>query len=80
VFAAAGAIDANASVRKPHLFDVAPTVLAALGIPYSDRMDGRVLPVIDDSGIASYGAYDPTRRRRDQPAVEQRLADLGYVE
>jgi predicted AlkP superfamily phosphohydrolase/phosphomutase len=86
MFAAAGdGIDAGA-LEDAHLFDVAPTVMTAMGVPYSDRMDGRVLPILDGEGEATtYPEYEPSRQRTeadgsDDAAVKRRLADLGYLE
>lgn len=79
VFLAAGeGIDTGAEA-DPHLFDVAPTVLASLGVAPNERMDGTVLPVTDRVDDRAYPAYDG----RDSGAtveIEDRLADLGYVE
>ncbi|GAA0230273.1 alkaline phosphatase family protein [Haladaptatus pallidirubidus] len=82
IFAAAGAnIDADAKLADAHLFDVAPTILATLGVPASDRMDGRVLPVVESVGEQSYPAYDAGETvETDDERVEARLADLGYLE
>ncbi|WP_327050855.1 alkaline phosphatase family protein [Halomicrococcus gelatinilyticus] len=82
VFAAYGdGVDPDAMPDHPHLFDVAPTVMSALGVPYSDRMDGEVVPVVDDVGAQSYPEYDGDGgATMDEDAVEQRLADLGYVQ
>ncbi len=86
LFVAAGeGIDAEADLMDAHLFDVAPTICSAIGIPYSDRMDGHVLPVVGDGGAASYPPYDdsPASGRDDgdgDEQVEERLSDLGYLE
>lgn len=65
-----------------HLFDVAPTVLATLGLPASDRMDGSTLPVVDDVGVERYpekpDATEPVERAGD--AVEEQLSNLGYIQ
>jgi len=83
LFAAAGdGIDDTAALEDAHLFDVAPTVLAALGVPPSTEMDGDPLPVVDAVPPAEYDDYDddgPTERTDDR-AVERRLADLGYLD
>jgi predicted AlkP superfamily phosphohydrolase/phosphomutase len=82
LFVAAGeGIDAEADLSGAHLFDVAPTVLSALGVPYSDRTDGSVLPVVDDVGSAEYPAYTGASPRAvADEGVEGRLSDLGYLE
>jgi predicted AlkP superfamily phosphohydrolase/phosphomutase len=84
VVAAAGeGVDADADLSEAHLFDVAPTILTAMGVPYSDRMDGGVLPVVEGGEAASYPEYDPDEtpdRATAGEDVQERLADLGYVE
>ncbi|WP_435317303.1 alkaline phosphatase family protein [Haloarchaeobius sp. TZWSO28] len=74
-------IDADADLSAAHLFDVAPTILSALGVPYNERMDGNVLPVVEDVGGRAYRSAE-TQDDRDSPeaAVENRLSDLGYLE
>ncbi|MDG5776847.1 alkaline phosphatase family protein [Haloarculaceae archaeon H-GB1-1] len=80
IMAAGDAVDESASTGNPHLFDVAPTVLASLGVPASDRMDGDPLPFVTSSGVDTYAeATDSTTGTSDE-AVEERLADLGYLE
>lgn len=81
VFAATGeAFDQTADAGHPHLFDIAPTVLATFDIPYSDRMDGTPIPVVDDPGPTSYPPYEETVSRAEtEEAVENRLSDLGYL-
>ncbi|WP_228546251.1 alkaline phosphatase family protein [Halegenticoccus tardaugens] len=82
VFAAKGVgIDTAASIEGAHLFDVAPTIMSALGIPYSDRMDGRVLPIVSDIGSDEYDSYDEFEAVSEAgDGVQDRLADLGYLE
>ncbi|SFS53310.1 alkaline phosphatase family protein [Halostagnicola kamekurae] len=84
IFAATGAgIDDEATIDRAHLYDVAPTVLAAMGIPHSDRMDGDVVPVVDPVEPVSYPDYSETESV-DRPGtdedVTERLADLGYMD
>ncbi|MCU4742680.1 alkaline phosphatase family protein [Natronoglomus mannanivorans] len=90
VFVASGeGIDTDAPLRDAHLFDVAPTIMAALGVPYSDRMDGSVLPVVERSDVRSNaypeygrnedGEADPAGSDEPTDQVENRLADLGYL-
>ncbi len=81
VIAAGDAVDETAAPPDAHLFDVAPTVLASLGVPASERMDGSVLPLVDPVGVESYPAFDPAKAGDDDTAaVEARLEDLGYIE
>jgi predicted AlkP superfamily phosphohydrolase/phosphomutase len=75
-----GGVDAT-ELDGAHLFDVAPTVLASLGVPRDERMDGRVLDCLPDPGARAYPAYEPGERTAtDDPAVENRLTNLGYLE
>ncbi|WIV67435.1 alkaline phosphatase family protein [Natrialbaceae archaeon AArc-T1-2] len=82
LFVAAGdGIDEDAPVDRAHVFDVAPTVMAAMGLPYSDRMDGSVVPVVDPVEPTTYPSYDgdeSVRPGHDEDVTE-RLADLGYL-
>ncbi|ELZ23714.1 type I phosphodiesterase/nucleotide pyrophosphatase [Halosimplex carlsbadense 2-9-1] len=82
VIAAAGnRVDTDGDFGSPHLFDVAPTVMAAMGVPYDERMDGRPLPFVPSHGERRY----PTRKETagdtvSDSVVQERLADLGYLE
>jgi predicted AlkP superfamily phosphohydrolase/phosphomutase len=79
--AASGAgIDTAVPAGEPHLFDVAPTVLATLGVPISDRMDGSPLPFVDHPGGTTYDGETTERTDLEDEAVSDRLADLGYLE
>jgi predicted AlkP superfamily phosphohydrolase/phosphomutase len=81
VAAAGDGIDADVGIDDAHLFDVAPTVLATFDVPRSERMDGRVLPFVTPAGSEEYP--EPTDVRTvvtDDEQVEDRLADLGYLE
>ncbi|KYH25606.1 type I phosphodiesterase / nucleotide pyrophosphatase [Halalkalicoccus paucihalophilus] len=80
VVAAGAGIDPDADLSGAHLFDVAPTVLASLGVPRDDRMDGRVLPMVEAVGTERYADIGGDRRRTDSQAVEDRLSQLGYLE
>ena len=81
LIAAAGeGIDADAALAGAHLFDVAPTVLASLGLPTGERMDGDVLAIVGSAGERAYPKVDERdREATDEPAVEERLSDLGYL-
>lgn len=78
-------VDATAKPNGATLLDVAPTVLSALGVPRSDRMDGDVLPFVEPTPIVRYPTFDERNQRtkrvgRADQGVEQRLSDLGYLE
>ncbi|WP_435174347.1 alkaline phosphatase family protein [Halorussus sp. AFM4] len=74
-------VDPTADLSDAHLFDVAPTVLATMGVPAADRMDGSVLPAVGAVGTESYPAFDAGGAvATDDGDVEARLADLGYLE
>jgi predicted AlkP superfamily phosphohydrolase/phosphomutase len=72
-------------VDQPEIYDIAPTVAAELGIPVDSNTDGRVLTDTEEAveredwdEIA--GDYTDSRSERDTASVEDRLADLGYME
>ncbi|WP_424019978.1 alkaline phosphatase family protein (plasmid) [Halorientalis pallida] len=66
---------------RPHIFDVAPTVLSTLGVPPSERMDGRTLPLVERLDSQTYPEFNARDiRQRDSHTVEQHLANLGYLE
>mgnify|MGYP006279671509 FL=1 len=76
------AVDTDASLSGATLFDIAPTVLSALGVPRSERFDGHPLAVVETTAETTYPTYtvSDTDGTDAGEAVEQRLADLGYVE
>ena len=79
VFVASGTGIDESTTCDPHLFDVAPTILASMGIAPNDRMDGTVLPVTDPEPPRSYPSYGTETVDMDAD-IEGRLADLGYIE
>ena len=80
IIAASGVgIDTEASLSGATLFDVAPTVLASLGVPHDDRMDGAVLPVARSVGTTRYSGGE-TPRPTESATVEERLSQLGYLD
>lgn len=82
VLALAGeAVDDRAALDHPHLFDVAPTVLATLDVPPSDRMDGDQLPAVEPVPAEPYEPFTATVvDRDDDEAVARRLSNLGYID
>jgi len=80
IMAAGDNIDHRTDVGG-HIFDVAPTVLATFGLAVDYMMDGDPLPVVPPTGRTEYPAFEPAAAvATDDQAVEQRLADLGYLE
>lgn len=70
-----------------NLRDVAPTVLALLGLPIPDHIQGRPLAGLDgrtvrsDAGTGTAGPHAPNFDfdAEDEAIVAQRLIDLGYL-
>lgn len=80
-FAVSGAAIEESGTATAHLYDVAPTVLSTMGVPVSDRMDGAPMPCVEPTSQTAYPEYEHgTTTRTDDAAVEQHLADLGYLE
>ena len=74
-------VDTEGDLEGAHLFDVAPTVLATLGVPADERMDGSVLDCVESAGTRECPRLEDTESiETADEAVEQRLADLGYLE
>ncbi len=70
---------------RAEIYDVAPTVAAALGIPVDTNTDGEVLlDRIEDIEYADWDniakGYVDSKSNADMSNVEDRLADLGYME
>jgi predicted AlkP superfamily phosphohydrolase/phosphomutase len=70
------------------LIDVAPTVLARMGIPVPEHMDGRVLGEMFDTTVeASFQTWSPAEAAdadegyspEDEEALRERLEGLGYL-
>jgi len=78
VLAVSGDVEAP-DIEGAHLFDVAPTVLAAMGVAPDETMDGEAL--VAGPEPETYPEFDAGNRdRTEDAAVEERLADLGYLE
>ncbi|MDR3632826.1 MAG: alkaline phosphatase family protein [Isosphaeraceae bacterium] len=85
------AIRAGGRPSGARLLDIAPTVLHLLGVPVPGDMDGRVLSELLDPAItaavpvpANAGAAQPAPvvsgyTEEEDEAIQQRLADLGYL-
>jgi len=82
VIAAVGdGVDTNVEPREAHLLDVAPTVLASLGLPWDERMDGDPLSFVESNGTMRYSGAEPSQETvGHDSAVESRLRQLGYID
>lgn len=97
IFVAAGhSIKRDDLIHGASLLDVAPTILALLGLPVADDMDGRALTQIfaEPVELERIASYEPPHPQdgvhRDVPAEEsdpfaarqalQQLAELGYID
>jgi predicted AlkP superfamily phosphohydrolase/phosphomutase len=90
VVALAGAGVAPGRTIDAHLIDVAPTILKLLGQPIPDHVEGSPLPCLDalptarqdGASAAVAGPHRPQFEytAEEQAIIEQRLADLGYLE
>ena len=67
------------------IIDVTPTILALMGIPISDDLDGRALldALTEDINVrrykeASYGQTE-TAAGENEEKLQERLKDLGYL-
>ena len=67
------------------IIDVTPTILALMGIPLSDDLDGRVLTdaLTEELNVRRYeeAAYGQTENTADEneEKLQERLKDLGYL-
>ncbi|ELZ98894.1 hypothetical protein C440_01020 [Haloferax mucosum ATCC BAA-1512] len=81
VAVAGDGVDTAADLSDAHLFDVAPTVLSTFGIAPDEEMDGTTLPAVEGVEPKSYPEFEvEARMQTDDESVEERLADLGYLE
>ena len=86
VFLHGGGVPAGRAIGRASVLDVAPTVLAALGVPLSRELPGHPLAFFPEARAAkTVAAYAPAPPRRlpagsapDAEAV-RRLAALGYL-
>lgn len=90
IVAMAGAGITPGRSLKANLHDIAPTVLGLFGVPIPDHVEGVPLPCLtnlptvrlDPPGRAINGPHQPQFEYtpEEQAIIEQRLADLGYLE
>ncbi len=89
VLAAAGPNIRRGHSIKANIVDITPTVLAALGVPVPQEMEGKVLTDIFEQPPAV--TYEKTERKQaatsgevfteaEKDALTRRLIDLGYLE
>ncbi len=93
LIASGPAVVPGASLGGANLLDIAPTVLHLLGVPVPGDMDGRVLSELFDPAVvpppsrsegtqAGPEASEPVPAaytEEEDAAIQQRLADLGYL-
>lgn len=83
IFLASGPeIAARGRIDDVSILDIAPTILAGLGLDVPVDMDGQVLPIFDTQ--PTFGSRDPIPFEADEgdryDAVADRLKQLGYME
>ncbi|UCC22922.1 MAG: hypothetical protein JSW23_02320, partial [Planctomycetota bacterium] len=87
--AAGPQINSNAKFEA-NIQDLAPTILALMGLPVPDDMDGKVLTSIFSQKpklvFSKTGRTEPATKDtavysiEEEKQIEQQLADLGYIE
>ena len=69
---------------EAHLLDIVPTVMAALGYPIPNAVDGSVLETITGSDKFDRRSYEQrdrdSKEKEMSDEVRDRLDDLGYLE
>jgi len=84
ILVAAGPSLADGTVDRASILDVAPTVAALLDLPLDADRDGSVLPFCrspsEEVSWRSLADVDYGSAGGTDAAVEERLADLGYME
>ena len=79
IVAVSGAGADETRLRDATIFDVTPTVLASMEVAPDETMDGRSF--VPGAESEQYPDFDPgDKGATDDAAVEERLADLGYLE
>jgi predicted AlkP superfamily phosphohydrolase/phosphomutase len=92
VIALAGVGVSAGRTLNANLIDVAPTILSLLGVPFSCPMEGTALDLVAARPAATFREDSPSAiltgphqpqfdyTPEEQAIIEQRLADLGYLE
>lgn len=85
-------VRADGGMHEADITDVAPTVLALMGLPVPDYMDGRVLDeafveppkvtieAVEESEQGETSSGGPVFSETEQQEIEERLKNLGYME
>ncbi len=87
IFASGPGIEPNGRTGQVSVFDLAPTVLAWLGIPIPEDMPGRVAPFLTTQDPGRTATYDALPIERVEAAtssaesdIVEHLEALGYLE
>ena len=75
-------ITSSLALQRPiHTWDIAPTILTALGFPLSEEMPGKpLLPASAEPRIASYGRRSATAEAQSMnEEYYENLKSLGYI-
>ena len=87
IFARGARIPAGGRAGKVSILDITPTILAWLGLPVADDMDGSVAPFLSGPTPLRIATYDEGRIERRAEAsggadehLEQQLRSLGYLD
>lgn len=89
IFAAGGVNIRSGQQIHANIADVTPTLLAAMGLPVPDDMEGRVLDELfetapsvqaEQAGAATEAQSREVFSDEEKKALTQRLIDLGYLE
>ncbi|HZW29522.1 MAG TPA: phosphodiesterase, partial [Isosphaeraceae bacterium] len=96
IIALAGAGLTPGRTLQANLTDATPTILALLGLPVPDHIEGR--PIVEPAAPGERNGFTPARHdpaeghlerphrqpfdysREEQAIIEHRLAELGYLE
>jgi predicted AlkP superfamily phosphohydrolase/phosphomutase len=86
IFARGQGIPASGAPGEVSVNDITPTILAWLGLPLAEDMDGRPAPFLDFEPVESVATHDAPIQYMDHAAEEiedaiiEQLRGLGYVE
>jgi predicted AlkP superfamily phosphohydrolase/phosphomutase len=85
VLSAAGPAVAHGRLESPSIVDLAPTILALLGVDAGEQLDGSVLPLFtpaDELVAATTGerpvAEESVYSENEEAEIQERLRALGY--